>query len=163
MSFGPDDLVRGATLRRVGDVPSLQLSSASVHLTATGGDTRGDFGLFRYDLPPGPGGASPHVHRTFSESFYVLEGMFDFYDGTGWEPLGTGDFLYVPRSGVHAFRNGGTVGASMLILFTPGLPREQYFTELQEIAASGRTPSPEEWIEIWRRNDQFPVPDETDE
>jgi hypothetical protein len=45
----------------------------------------------------------------------------------------------------------------MLILFTPGKPRERYFTELAEIAASGRELSPEEWTEVWERNDQYAV------
>ena len=45
----------------------------------------------------------------------------------------------------------------MLILFAPGAPRESYFRELAEIAASGRALSPEEWTEVWARNDQYAV------
>jgi mannose-6-phosphate isomerase-like protein (cupin superfamily) len=159
MSFDHDDLIRGATFRPLSEVPPLQLSSASVRFTATGAETAGEFGLFRYDMPAGPGGPSPHVHRTFSESFYVLDGVVDFYDGTGWVSAVAGDFLYVARNGIHAFRNGGDGPASMLILFAPGEPRERYFKELAEIAASGRTLSPDEWTEVWARNDQFAVED----
>jgi mannose-6-phosphate isomerase-like protein (cupin superfamily) len=159
MSFGPDDLVRGATFRPLGEVPPLQLSSASVRFTATGSETQGEFGLFRYDMPAAPGGPSPHVHRTFSESFYVLEGAVAFYDGLRWVTAGAGDFIYVPRNGVHAFRNDGDGPASMLILFAPGEPRERYFAALAEIAASGRTLTPEEWTELWAQYDQFPVED----
>ncbi len=106
MSFTDDDLVRGATFRPLSEVPPLQLSSASVRFTATGSMTNEEFGLFRYDMPPGPGGPSPHVHRTFSESFYVLDGAVDFYDGIAWTTATAGDFIYIPRNGVHAFRNG---------------------------------------------------------
>lgn len=161
MSFTDDDIVRGATFRRLSEVPPLQLSSASVRFTATGSMTNEEFGLFRYDLPPGPGGPSPHVHRTFSESFYVLDGTVDLYDGIGWATATTGDFIYIPRNGVHAFRNGSDGPASMLIVFAPGIPRESYFEELAEIAASGRQLSPEEWTELWARNDQYMV-EETD-
>lgn len=163
MSVDHDGLVRGATFRPMSEVPPLQLSSATVRFNATSSHTRGEFGLFRYDMPPGPGGPRPHVHRTFSESFYVLEGAVDFYDGRAWAHAVAGDFIYVPRNGVHAFRNGGDGPASMLILFAPGEPRERYFTELAEIAASGRTLSPEEWTEVWERNDQYLVDEDPPE
>ena len=45
----------------------------------------------------------------------------------------------------------------MLILFTPGAPRESFFEELAEITASGRKPSEEEMTEFYRRHDQFMV------
>ena len=41
----------------------------------------------------------------------------------------------------------------MLILFTPGAPREGYFEALAEIAASDRKPSDEEWTDLYRRHD----------
>ena len=45
----------------------------------------------------------------------------------------------------------------MLILFTPGAPREAYFEELAEIAATGRELSQEEMTELYRRHDQYMV------
>jgi len=45
----------------------------------------------------------------------------------------------------------------MLILFAPGAPLERYFEELAEMAATGRTLSTEEWIELWARHDQYPA------
>jgi len=43
----------------------------------------------------------------------------------------------------------------MLILFAPGAPREGYFEELAEIAASGRQLTDEEWLELGRRHDNY--------
>jgi hypothetical protein len=40
---------------------------------------------------------------------------------------------------------------------TGGAPREAFFVELAEIAASGREPSEEEMTEFYRRHDQFMV------
>ena len=68
-----------------------------------------------------------------------------------------GDFLYVPAGGIHAFANVSDEPASMLILFAPGPPREQYFLELAEIAESGRELSAEEWAEFYARHDQYMV------
>ena len=43
----------------------------------------------------------------------------------------------------------------MLILFAPGPPREEYFTELTEIRSAGRKLTEEEWVEVWARHDQY--------
>lgn len=87
--------------------------------------TGGAFGLYRWDMGPGPSGPDPHFHKTISESF-VLSGAVRWYDGAHWIDATIGDFLFVPEGGVHAFRNESGEPASMLILFTPGAPREDY-------------------------------------
>jgi mannose-6-phosphate isomerase-like protein (cupin superfamily) len=153
----PEEHPSAAVLRPLSEVAPLRLSRASVRFTAPGSITNGEFGLFRYDLPAGPGGASPHLHRTFSESFYVLEGTVTLFDGTRWVEATAGDFIYIPRGGVHAFRNDSGADASMLILFAPGAPRETYFRELADIAAGGRTLSRAEWVALWARYDQYPA------
>ena len=33
------------------------------------------FGLYRWEMTGDRGGAAPHIHRSFSESFYVLSGI----------------------------------------------------------------------------------------
>ena len=56
---------------------------------------------------------------------------------------GPGDYLYVPPGGLHSFKNTTDDPASMLILFSPGAPREAYFEGLLEIA-EGKQMSSEE-------------------
>ena len=124
---------------------------------ATGATTDGRFGLYRWDMGPGPGGAQPHFHRTMSESFFVLDGTVSIFDGRSWADARPGDFAHVPDGGVHGFRNESGAPASMLILFAPGAPREKYFIELAEIAESGRELTDEEWVELWARHDQYPA------
>jgi mannose-6-phosphate isomerase-like protein (cupin superfamily) len=46
---------------------------------APGSVTRREFGLFRWDMPAGAGGAGKHFHRGFSESFYVISGTVTLY------------------------------------------------------------------------------------
>lgn len=98
--------------------------------TATGGA----FGLYRWDMGPGPSGPGPHFHRTITESFFVLAGTVELYDGRRWLDAGPGDFMHVPVGGVHGFRNSSGEPASMLLLFTPGAPREEYFETLADAA-----------------------------
>jgi len=156
MSYHGDSEV-SALLRRPGDVEVLRLRSTMARFVAPGSLTGGRFGLFQWDMPARAGGASPHFHRTFSESFYVLSGSVELYDGSRWTLGSAGDFLYVPEGGVHGFRNASDADASMLILFAPGPPRERYFQELAEVFDAGRQLSDAEWTELWARHDQYAV------
>ena len=79
------------------------------------------------------------------------------HDGDAWTEARPGDFLYVPPSGVHAFRNDSGAPASMLILFAPGSPREAYFSELAERVASGRAFTEEDRAAFMARHDQYEV------
>jgi mannose-6-phosphate isomerase-like protein (cupin superfamily) len=147
-----------ALFRPTGDVEPLRLGTGTTaRFVAPGWLTKGQFGLFRWDIEPRAGGAAPHFHRDFSESFYVLSGTVALYDGESWVRAGEGDFLYVPEGGVHGFKNDGDEPASMLILFAPGKARERFFEELADIAESGRQLSQDEWTELYARHDQFMV------
>ncbi|MEO3828894.1 cupin domain-containing protein [Actinomadura sp. B10D3] len=155
-----------ATLRPAGAPPDLLVGPADddrvhrgtqVHYLATGGTTKGAFGLYRWEMGPRPSGPMPHFHRTITESFHILSGTVRLHDGTGWRDAHPGDFLFVPEGGVHGFRNESGEPASMLLLFTPGAPREAYFEELAEIATTGRRLSDEEWTDLYRRHDQYMV------
>jgi mannose-6-phosphate isomerase-like protein (cupin superfamily) len=97
---------------------------------ALGADTAGAFGLYRWNFGPHVSGPDLHFHRTISESFYVLAGTVRIHDGREWRDTTAGDFVHVPPGGVHGFRNESGERASMLLLFTPGAPREEYFETL---------------------------------
>ncbi len=117
-----------ARFRPFGEVENLAFNSGTVaRLVAPGSVTNGQFGLFEWNMPAGKGGADPHFHKTISESFFVSSGRVRLYNGEKWVTARTGDFLYVPEGGVHGFRNDFDEPASMLILFSPGAPRELSF------------------------------------
>ena len=122
---------------------------------ATGDDTGGRYSLYRIDLDARSGGAEPHFHTRFAESFTVLSGEVALYDGQAWVRAVTGDHLFVPERGVHGFRNDSDAPAAMLMMSTPGAPREDYFAELLEVA--GRELSPQEWTALYARHDQVMV------
>ncbi len=146
-----------ATLVAPDSAQHVELPSSSVTFVAPGGLTGGRYGLFRFDLTPGTGGASPHLHTGFSESFYVLSGTLTLFDGRSWVPSGPGSFVHVPEHGVHGFRNDTTEPASFLVLFAPGIAREEFFGELAEMAASGRQLSEQELVDFYQRHDQYIV------
>lgn len=156
MSY-PSEAQRGtARFRAAAEVEQIDYKSgSSTRFVAPGSVTGSQFGLFEWALPAGGGGPSPHFHKTFSESFYVMTGTIGLFDGDHWISARPGDFLYVPQNGVHAFRNDADEPASMLILFAPAPPREKYFRELAEVAESGRELSYDEWTDLFARHDQY--------
>ena len=138
--------------------PELGLGElGSAHYLATGEQTGGKFGLYRWNMGAEPSGPAPHFHRTITEPFFVLDGTVRVYDGKAWTDAGPGDFLHVPEGGIHAFRNESGVPASMLILFTPGAPREDYFETLRDEARRNAMDA-DGWAVFFDRHDTYWVP-----
>jgi mannose-6-phosphate isomerase-like protein (cupin superfamily) len=129
--------------------------SGSCDYLATGTATRGDYGLYRWNMGPELSGPAPHFHRTVSESFFVLSGTVAIFDGSRWISAHPGDFCFVPEGGRHGFRNESGEPASMLILFSPGAPREQYFEGLADIGWSQRRPPDREMAEFYAAHDTY--------
>jgi mannose-6-phosphate isomerase-like protein (cupin superfamily) len=125
-------------------------------IVATGSVTQGDFGLFRGVMNPGAEVAG-HFHRTFSESFYVLHGDLEFFDGDRLVDVTIGDLVYVPPGGIHNLKVLGETPAEVLTIFSPGIAREAFVYELREMTRTGRTLTPDEWTEFYGRHDQYMV------
>jgi mannose-6-phosphate isomerase-like protein (cupin superfamily) len=139
-----------AWLRPAGRPPEVTYrSGGTCEYLATGDETEGRFGLYRWTFGEEESGPDPHFHRTISEQFYVLSGEVRLFDGRGWVTAGPGDFLYVPEGGVHGFRGSG--GAAMLLMFAPGGPREDYF----ETLARGEAMTDEERARFMARHDTY--------
>jgi len=150
-----------ASFRPADVAPELALGSKTlVSYLATGATTVGRFGFYRWDMAPTPpsdhkpGG---HFHRTFSESFFILDGTVTLYNGKTWIEATPGSFYHVPPGGIHGFSNNSGAAASLLLLFTPGVEREGYFEEIAAIVATGREVTQEEWADLHARYDQFEV------
>jgi mannose-6-phosphate isomerase-like protein (cupin superfamily) len=141
-----------ATYRAADAPPDLTYESGTtVHYLATGSSTHGLFGLYRWEMAAGPGGPSPHFHRTITESFYVLAGTIRIFDGRHWIDTRPGDFIHVPEGGIHGFRNESGEPASMLIHFAPGAPREAYFEGTPRLAGM----TDEERLAFYLAHDQI--------
>ena len=139
-----------AWIRTRGAPPEITYrSGGTCEYLARGDQTDGRFGLYRWTFGEEETGPDAHFHRSISEQFYVLSGEVRLYDGRGWVTARPGDFLYVPEGGVHGFRGGG--GASMLLMFAPGGPREDYF----ETLGRGERMSEEERAAFMLRHDTF--------
>ena len=153
--FGTGDVL--ATYRPADTPAELPRPGGSASYLATGATTAGRFGLYRWDMGPEPAGAQSHYHRTFSESFFVVSGTVQLFDGNTWLDGHPGDFVHVPEGGLHGFRNESGQPASLLILFVPGAPREAYFEGLVELAEGRWKPSHDELLAFYEEHDNIYV------
>ena len=151
-----DDHGAGALLHR--PAAPLEMGRSSMTVLAPPAATAGRYSLYRFDLQPRSGGPGPHLHRTFAESFVVLDGEVELYDGVRWSVGRRSDHLLVPEGVVHAFRHSTDEPAAILVLSTPAVPREDYFEELAALLGSGREATLEELLDLWARHDTYPPP-----
>jgi quercetin dioxygenase-like cupin family protein len=89
----------------------------------------GAYALFEVATRPGAG-SPPHVHHREDESFYVLEGEYEFLTEGSTIRVGAGSLLYFPKGTLHAHRGVGEDMGRMLVTQTPGGLFECFFEEV---------------------------------
>jgi mannose-6-phosphate isomerase-like protein (cupin superfamily) len=97
-----------------------------------GKSTRDAYSMFEYTVPPETDGPPPHLHTREDESFICLAGKMDVSLGGEEFTIGHGDFLFLPRDVVHAFRNPYAEETRVVSVVSPaGL--ERYYQALAEL------------------------------
>ena len=91
--------------------------------------TGGAYSLIEVTTQPGVG-PPPHVQHREDESFYVLEGEFEFLDNGRTLRAEAGSLLYVPKGTLHAHKNVGEGVGRLLVTQTPGGLYEYFFEEI---------------------------------
>jgi mannose-6-phosphate isomerase-like protein (cupin superfamily) len=97
-----------------------------VTLKTSSRQTGGAYALFEVTTPPGVG-PPPHVHHREDESFYVLEGRYEFLSDGETLCMGPGSLIYVPKGTLHTHRNVGEGVGRVLLTQTPGGLYEVFF------------------------------------
>ncbi len=123
-----------------GEGRSLWVLGELVIYKTTSEQTGGAYSLFEVETPPGSG-PPPHVQHREDESFYVLEGEYEFLVEDRTIKAGAGSLLYVPKGTLHAHKNVGTTSGRLLVSQTPGGLYEYFFEEIAEPAMDGSEPS----------------------
>ena len=95
------------------------------------------------EVKTAPGaGAPPNHHAGEDESFFVLEGKFEFFiDGKTISAV-AGDFLKVPDGAVHAFTCTGDQPGRLININAPGHVHDVFFTQAGEAMPDGTTDIP---------------------
>lgn len=127
------------------------LGASEMRIKHDGGPASSVF--YEYVSEPGVAGAPQHVHHGHDETFYIVEGVYEFIIGAEHVTLAPGGFLYVPRSTPHTFRNAGDRPGRIVGTFHPGR-FVNYFRELADaITADGSAPDRDAWSELYARYD----------
>lgn len=84
----------------------------------TGEQSHGAYDVIRATVAPG-GGPPPHRHTREDELFYVVDGTFSFLHNDETFTAGAGTTVFLPRGGIHCFKNVGDDAGTLIIIATP--------------------------------------------
>jgi mannose-6-phosphate isomerase-like protein (cupin superfamily) len=121
-------------LIRAAEAEVLQDGALSTITLLTDSDTTGDaVTTTRALLKPGSPGAPSHFHTRATETFFVLDGSLRVLAGDEIVTLEKGDTIAIPPKKPHAFAPAPGTHADVLVIFTPGMDRFDYYRLLQQV------------------------------
>jgi len=106
----------------------------------SGRETGGAFSVIETLAGPQVG-PPPHVHSREDETFYVLEGTFEFLAGDRTLTATAGAVVYGPRGVPHTFKNVGDTPGRLLVVAMPA-GFEEFVAEVGTPAEDPATPPP---------------------
>jgi quercetin dioxygenase-like cupin family protein len=117
-------------LQNIADAPRVEGMGGAISVRLRSEETGDRLALIEMVIPAGFAGTPLHVHPSFDEAFYVLEGELTYRVGAELITAGPGALVYVPGSVPHTFAElTGSVGARVLLWVTPA-GHERYFDDL---------------------------------
>jgi quercetin dioxygenase-like cupin family protein len=110
--------------------------AGAVTLKVVGRDSAGTMSAYEFVVPPATAGPPLHLHQSWDEAFYVLEGVMTFLIDGRTSSAPAGSFVFIPRGIPHTFWNESAATAKQLTVFHPaGI--EAYFEEVTRVIAAG--------------------------
>jgi quercetin dioxygenase-like cupin family protein len=102
---------------KAGEGDTLNVLGMPLRFLCDAKDTNGAWSLMEEEIPADHG---PPSHRhDWDEAYYVIDGALDFEIDGKLVRLEAGDFAYLPRNTVHAFKGGSAAPAHVLIFSAP--------------------------------------------
>jgi len=124
----------GKPLHVVGDI---------IRIKVAGDSAARPFSVIEEETPPN-GGPPLHNHSREDETFYIMEGEFEFRVGGKAVRPQPGSYVLAPRGIPHTFKNvGQQTGRMMVTISPPGF--ERFFEEVDTL---GESASPERLVEL---------------
>lgn len=103
---------------RPGEGPCLGYGGQVMNVKLSSAESGGELTVIE-DLIPPKSGPPLHVHGRENETYYVLEGEFEFTCGDDVVRGGTGTFVHAPRGIPHRYYNVADTPGRLLFSFTP--------------------------------------------
>jgi mannose-6-phosphate isomerase-like protein (cupin superfamily) len=124
-----EEVEMGVTHVPPGEGRSLWVLGELVTCKTASEQTGGAYSLFEVTTQPG-GRVLPHVQHREDESFYMLEGEYEFLVEGHTIRAGASYLLYIPKGTLHSHKNVGEGVGRMLVSQTPGGLYERFFEEV---------------------------------
>ena len=128
-----------ATVVAAGEGETLAVGESSV-VFKTSGD--GPLSLMETTVAPGFPGPLPHTHRTFVDSFYILEGELTVRLGNDTVTARPGAYAFAPPETVHTFSNPGDAPVRMLNIMAPAPGPDEMARIAASASSSPASPAP---------------------
>lgn len=97
------------------------------------GEATGGLSTTLTQTSPSGGGPPPHSHTNEDETFYVLDGEYEFLMNGQWVKAEHGRAIHSMRGHVHTFRNAGSTTGKMLVFVAPA-GMEKYLEEISSLS-----------------------------
>ena len=120
-------------------------------------ESAGTMSAYEFVIPPKTAGPPLHLHRSWDQAFYVLEGEMTFLIGGRTSSVPAGSFVFIPRGIPHTFWNESGAPARQLTVFTPaGI--EAYFEEVTRVIEAGGDDTLEAATALMEKHDMIVPP-----
>jgi uncharacterized cupin superfamily protein len=103
-------------------------------------------------LKPGYLGAPPHLHKTFDEICYVLEGSVSILVEDKVYEVNAGDWHLRPRNKMHTFWNHTNSPAKFIDIYVPG-GHEEYMADLAKLFENNGRPQKSDFAILEQKHD----------
>jgi quercetin dioxygenase-like cupin family protein len=113
-------------------IKSFQVFGELVEVLTDGEMTAGRSTTLIQTSPPG-GGPPPHTHLNEDETFFVLEGNYEFLENGQWRRAARGQSIHAMRGLTHTFRNSGSTVGRILVFAAPA-GMEKYLEEISPLS-----------------------------
>ena len=124
----------------------LSVLGEDVEVTAPVETTAGRLAVITQTSPPG-GGVPVHTHLHEDEIFSVMEGEYEFFNGTEWVRYSKGDVWCAIRGQAHGFRNCGQTDGKVHAMAIPGTGLQGLLEDVSGLKAPEGIP---QFMEICR-------------
>ena len=133
-----------------GEGRTVSLRGTQVAFKVTSGDSE-RASLVEFEAAPGFD-TGLHVHERLEETFYVLDGEFEFRAGDETFVATAGACVFVPPEVPHGFANRTDAPATLLLTMSPGT-HDRYFEELAQILSADGPPDTDAIADLRKRYD----------
>ena len=115
-------------------VKSFKVFGELIEILVSGDETGGLSTTLVQHSPPG-GGPPPHSHKNEDETFFVLEGEYEFLQDGVWRRVPQDHAIFGKRGIFHGFRNIGATNGKVLVFVAPA-GFERYLEEISFLSPS---------------------------